>query len=150
MRRTKTLYWIFTGLFAAFMTYSAVPSILNSEESVKMMSNYLGYPLYFTPFLGVAKLLGSIAIIIPGYWRIKEWAYAGFFFDLIGATYSMIAVGGLQPQILFMILPFALAILSYLYYHQYYGALKSTSKQTASDNKFKSSHPDSDIRLAEG
>lgn len=148
MKRTRILFWIFTALFAAFMTYSAIPSILNSTESVKMMSDYLGYPLYFTPFLGVAKLLGSIAILIPGYWRLKEWAYAGFFFDLIGATYSMIAVGGVNPQILFMILPFSLAILSYVYYHKYYSTRSALTQKTAGGNLFQSPRSDQDVRLA--
>ena len=136
MKRTKTLYWIFTILFAAFMTYSAIPSILNSEDAVKMMTNYLGYPLYFTPFLGVAKLLGSIAILIPGYWRFKEWAYAGFFFDLIGATYSMIAVGGFQPQTLFMVLPFTLAILSYIYYHKTHQLSRSINNGAIGNTRY--------------
>jgi uncharacterized membrane protein YphA (DoxX/SURF4 family) len=119
MKKTKTIYWIVTGLFAAFMAFTAIPDILNSEEAVTFMT-HLGYPAYFTPFIGVAKVLGCIAILIPGYRRIKEWAYAGLFFDLIGATYSQVSTDGFLPQMLFMLLPFSLGILSYIFYHKYY------------------------------
>ncbi len=90
-----------------------------AADAVKFMS-HLGYPEYFLPFIGVAKILGAIAILIPGYPKIKEWAYAGLFFDLIGATYSQIATDGFLPQMAFMILPFTLGVLSYVYYHKYH------------------------------
>ena len=124
MKKTKTMYWVFTGLFAAFMALTAIPDVLNTEDAVKFM-NHLGYPPYFTPFIGVAKILGCLAIIILGYPRIKEWAYAGLFFDLIGATYSQIATDGFLPPIAFMLLPFTLGILSYTYYHKYYQPSKT-------------------------
>ena len=116
MKTTKTLYWIFTGLFAAFMTFTAIPDIFMVPEAVVFME-HLGYPKYFIPFIGVAKLLGSVAIMIPGFAKIKEWAYAGLAFDLIGALYSIIAVEGFQPQLSFMLLPMALLFLSYRFYH---------------------------------
>jgi hypothetical protein len=53
----------------------------------------VGVPLYLIPFIGIAKVLGVIAILIPGFPKLKEWAYAGLFFDLIGATYSICASG---------------------------------------------------------
>ena len=117
MKKTSIIYWIFTGLFGAFMLLSSIPNIMSSPESVAFMS-HLGYPPYIIPFLGVVKMLGVIGIVIPGYPRIKEWAYAGFFFDLTGAVYSMIAVDGFVPQISFMILPFVLVIGSYIYCHK--------------------------------
>ena len=117
MKRTKTLYWIFTGLFAAQMLLSAIPDILSVPEAVTMM-NHLGYPNYFTPFIGIAKLLGVIAILVPGFPRIKEWAYAGLAFDLIGASYSQIAVDGLITPISFMLMPIILELLSYIFYHK--------------------------------
>jgi hypothetical protein len=117
MKRTNIIYWIITGLFSAFMLFSAIPDILSTPEAVDFM-NHLGYPNYIIPFLGVAKLLGIIAILIPGYPRIKEWAYAGLAYDLIGATYSGIATEGLLPQMSFMLLPIGLLILSYVLYHR--------------------------------
>jgi len=82
MKKMKTFFWIITGLLSAFMLFSAIPDILVVPEAIKFM-NGLGYPTYIIPFLGVAKLLGVIAILIPGSTRIKEWAYAGLFFDLM-------------------------------------------------------------------
>jgi len=114
MKKTKLIYWISTSLFAAFMIFTAIPDMLMQKEAVDFISN-LGYPNYFIGFIGVAKLLGSIAILIPGYPRIKEWAYAGLFFDLIGALYSIVAIGGVNGQLSFMFLPFILGIASYLY-----------------------------------
>ncbi|MBL7875341.1 MAG: DoxX family protein [Cyclobacteriaceae bacterium] len=113
MKRTKILYWTFTGLFSAFMISTAIPNIMISEDSITLFTS-LGYPTYLIPFLGVAKILGSIAILIPGFNRIKEWAYAGLFFDLAGATYSVIYSEGFQMPILFMIVPFGLFVGSYL------------------------------------
>jgi len=124
MKKTKIIYWTSTILFALFMTATAIPDILESEEAVKFMT-HLGYPGYFTPFIGVAKVLGSIAILIPNFPRIKEWAYAGLFFDLVGALYSGIATDGLQPQMAFMILPFTLFIVSYIFNHKYYGQVRT-------------------------
>jgi hypothetical protein len=78
----------------------------------------LGYPDYINPFLGVLKILGIVVILIPGNPRLKEWAYAGFFFDLLGATYSQIAAGGFQPQMAFMLIYFILWGVSYIYFHK--------------------------------
>lgn len=115
--KSKTLYWIFTGLFAAFMIFSAMPDIIMTDDALTFITG-LGYPKYFIPFIGVAKLLGCVAIAVPGFPRIKEWAYAGLFFDLIGATYSQIANGGFQPGIYFMLLPIGIGALSYIFYHK--------------------------------
>jgi len=120
MKKNKALYWIITGLFSAFMLFSAVPDILVVPEAVTFMS-HLGFPRYFIPFIGVAKLLGVIAILVPGFPQIKEWAYAGLMFDLIGATYSQIANDGFQPAVLFMALPIFLLLFSYSLYQKKYG-----------------------------
>lgn len=118
MKRIKILYWVFTGLFAAFMAMSAIPDMLSLPVAVKGMHEDLGYPLYFIPFIGVAKLMGVIAILIPGYSRLKEWAYAGLSFDLIGATFSIIATNQGVAAWGFMIVPIGLAICSYTFYYK--------------------------------
>ncbi|HEV8285339.1 MAG TPA: DoxX family protein [Chitinophagaceae bacterium] len=118
MKKTKIIYWIFTSLFAFFMLGSAIPDILSSPVAVKGMHEGLGYPLYFIPFIGVAKLLGVVAILVPGFPRIKEWAYAGLFFDLIGATYSIMSLGAPAANWIFMTLPIGLGICSYVFYHK--------------------------------
>jgi hypothetical protein len=120
MKKINILYWTFTGIFGAFMMFSAIPDIIVVDDAVAMVSNLLGYPKYIIPFLGVAKALGVIAIVVPGFPRLKEWAYAGLFFDLIGATYSNICVEGLKPEMAFMVLPFGIGALSYIYYHKKY------------------------------
>ncbi|MBN8705414.1 MAG: DoxX family protein [Bacteroidetes bacterium] len=113
MKKINIAYWIVTGIFAAFMAMSAIPDILNDPEAVKMIAGDLGYPAYIIPFIGVAKLLGVIAILVPGFPKIREWAYAGLFFDLAGATYSALSVDPTQIGILFMILPFTFLFTSY-------------------------------------
>ena len=117
MKKTKTAYWIITGLFAAFMLFSAVPDVLLSPDAVTMITG-LGYPKYFVFFIGVAKVLGVIAILVPGFNRLKEWAYAGLFFDLFAAAYSAIAVEGFHLPILFFVLFIGFLFLSYFLWHK--------------------------------
>lgn len=129
MKRTKILYWVFNGLFCFMMGGSAIPDVLCSEVAVKGMHQDLGYPLYFLPLIGVAKLLGVIAILVPGFPKIKEWAYAGFAFDLIGATISIIAAGGTPDQWGFMVLPLSMFLLSYLWHHKRLKAINEAPQQ---------------------
>jgi uncharacterized membrane protein YphA (DoxX/SURF4 family) len=116
MKKTNILYWVFTGLFAALMLMSGIPDIFSNPVAVQGMHVELGYPTFFIPFIGVAKFLGAVAILVPGFPRLKEWAYAGLFFDLIGATYSILAIG--KPDWMFMVLPLTLAIASYVLYQK--------------------------------
>jgi DoxX-like protein len=118
MKSTKILYWVFTIIFALLMLSSAIPNILSTKAWITIMQQ-LGYPSYLLPFLGVAKLLGVIGILIPGYPRVKEWAYAGLFFDLAGVIYSGIAAAGkFDPMMLTMLVWIVPGILSYIYYHK--------------------------------
>jgi hypothetical protein len=117
MRKFNIYYWLFTILFAALMLFSAVPDVINLPEAVAFMT-MLGYPPYFTPFIGVAKVLGVIAILVPGFPRVKEWAYAGLVFDLVGATYSQIAIKLPPDGLIFMAFALLLAFGSYYYYHK--------------------------------
>jgi hypothetical protein len=123
MKKNKIIYWTCTILFAGFMTFTAIPDIIRDPEAMKFIMS-LGYPDYFIPFIGVAKLLGSISILVPSFHRIKEWAYAGLAFDLIGAMYSGIMVGGFDPAMLTMLPVFALGIASYNYNRKVNGALQ--------------------------
>lgn len=117
MKKINTWYWIVTILFSGFMIFSAVPNIMVNSDSIALFTG-LGYPKYFIPFIGVAKLIGSIVLLIPGLKYIKEWAYAGLFFDLFGAIYSAIAAFGLQTPMLFMVLPFSFLFISYYLWHK--------------------------------
>jgi uncharacterized membrane protein YphA (DoxX/SURF4 family) len=125
MKKTKIIYWIFTIILAGFMLFSSIPDILQVPSAVDIVVTHLKYPLYFLIFIGIAKLLGSIAILIPGFPRIKEWAYAGLSFDLIAATYSIIAVGDPASKWIFMIVFLGLISGSYIYYHK---KLKTTAE----------------------
>ncbi|MBL0049926.1 MAG: DoxX family protein [Bacteroidetes bacterium] len=118
MKKTNTIYWIFTGLFGALMLFTAVPDILKSAEAVTFMTEHLGYPLYFVAFIGWAKVLGVLALFIPGYPRIKEWAYAGLAFDLVGAIFSILSVESFSASMLFILVPVVLGTVSYIYYHK--------------------------------
>lgn len=117
MKKIKVIYWIFTSLFAFLMLGSAIPDIFSVPMAVEGFRK-MGYPTYLLPFLGIAKFLGVVAILLPGYPRIKEWAYAGLIFDLSGATWSIISSGGLVSEWSFMILPFFFAFGSYIFYHK--------------------------------
>lgn len=118
MKKINLFYWIVTGLFSAFMVMSSISNVTSSPEAVQFLSDHLGYPKYIIPFLGVAKILGAIALLIPSLRRVKEWAYAGFFFDLFGATYSILAVEGFKPQSLPMVVFIGLLFLSYFLWHK--------------------------------
>src|ERR1700744_697998 len=91
MKRINIWYWIVTVLFAVFMIGTSWQDVVKSPDAVKFMTE-LGYPLYFIPFIGVLKIIGGIALLVPISPKIKEWAYAGFAFDLIGACYSNVCM----------------------------------------------------------
>ena len=118
MKKINILYWTFTVLFALIMLSTALPNVMMSPDSIDLIHTQLGYPKYFIMFVGVAKILGVIGILVPGYPLVREWAYAGLFFDLTAATASGIAVEGFNPMQLFMLLFFAPGVLSYIYYHK--------------------------------
>lgn len=136
MKKTKILYWVFTGLFAFLMLGSAIPDIISDPVAIQGMHKELGYPLYFIPFIGVMKALGVVAILVPGYNRLKEWAYAGLVFDLVGATFSIIAAGKPMNAI-GMALPLALAALSYIYHHKRLRQQARTASQASYYNSEK-------------
>lgn len=92
MKNLRLVYWISTGLIVLLMGISAVSYLLRVPHFVES-TRELGYPLYLLSMLGVAKLLGLAALLVPGWPRLKEWAYAGFVINLVGAAWSHAAVG---------------------------------------------------------
>ena len=118
MKKTKTLYWIFTILFALIMLATAIPNVMMSEDSVALIHTALGYPKYFIAFIGIVKLFGVIGILIPGFPRVTEWAYAGLFFDLASATISGILAQGFDPAQIGMLMFIVPGVLSYICYHK--------------------------------
>jgi uncharacterized membrane protein YphA (DoxX/SURF4 family) len=85
MKTTKILYWVFTVLLILMMLSSVYGSLFKHEQT-EAFSKAIGFPVYLFTFLSIAKILGIIALLVPGFGRLKEWAYAGFTFDLMGAT----------------------------------------------------------------
>lgn len=118
MKKINIAYWIVTILFAGFMLFSAIPDAMVNDDAVKFMNGVLHYPDYFTRFIGIAKILGVIGILVPGFPRLKEWAYAGLAFDLIGALYSITVVAGISGGTFFMLLVIAFCFASYILYHK--------------------------------
>ena len=97
-RMTKLVaYWVITVLIVLETLVGGVTdlihgrSILVAGPPVADVVTHLGYPLYFLGIIGVWKLLGGITLLVPGYPRLKEWAYAGIFFELSGAAVSWLA-----------------------------------------------------------
>ena len=91
-KRNKIIYWIATALLAFGMLQSGIFAVLRTKQWVDLVTA-LGYPVYFLTILGTWKILGVIAILIPRFKLLKEWAYAGFFFAMTGALASHLAIG---------------------------------------------------------
>lgn len=91
-KRDKIIYWIATLWMSLGMVSTGVVQLLKQEEVVTQMET-LGYPIYFLTIIGLWKLLGVVAILVPRWPLVKEWAYAGFFFLMSGAVFTHLAVG---------------------------------------------------------
>jgi hypothetical protein len=90
MTKTQTIeYWVTTGILVFCMT-GGIFELLSVRMTIENMMK-LGYPAYIIPLLGLGKMLAVVAILWPGFPRLKEWAYAGIFFNMTGATVSHIA-----------------------------------------------------------
>src|SRR5438445_3454278 len=98
-KRNKIIYWISTIWLALGMLSTGTLQLfkVKAEGAVAPPGVYgithLGYPIYFLTILGVWKILGVVALLIPKFPLLKEWAYAGFFFAMSGAVFSHIAWG---------------------------------------------------------
>ena len=107
--RTKNIaYWTTTGLIAFFIGSGGGAQIAQYLGNPHGVVPILGYPMYFFAILGFWKVLGAIAILVPRYPRLKEWAYAGIFFDLTGAAASVAAVGSYGAYAFHVIAPLIL------------------------------------------
>ena len=106
----KIIYWIATVWLALGMVSTAVAQLFKwgGGQGGAEMLTHLGYPVYLLTLLGIWKLLGSVAVLIPGFPLLKEWAYAGFFFVMTGAIFSHLAthdpITALFPSLLLLIL----------------------------------------------
>jgi uncharacterized membrane protein len=91
-KRNKIIYWVATIWLALAMLASGLQQLFHTKAFTDIIV-HLGYPLYFMYILGAWKILGVIAILIPKFGLVKEWAYAGFFFVMSGALFSHLAMG---------------------------------------------------------
>lgn len=113
-KRNKIIYWIATIWLALGMTSTGIVQLLRPEGEVDFILK-LGYPEYFLTILGISKILGVIAILIPRFPIVKEWAYAGFFFTMLGALYSHIVMGSAASDIFPPVLLLVLTITSWYF-----------------------------------
>jgi hypothetical protein len=110
-KRNKIIYWIATGWLALGMLSTGVVQLLKIKTGAGDVDSItrLGYPAYLLTILGVCKLLGVVAILLPRLPLLKEWAYAGFFFTMTGAIMSHIVIGSFNeifPSVLLLLLTF--------------------------------------------
>lgn len=113
-KRNKIIYWVATLWLALGMTSTAIVQLIPMEEEAQKMKD-LGYPSYFLTILGVWKLLGVVAVLVPGMPRLKEWAYAGFFFAMSGAAVSHIFMGDPAGEIFPSLLLLVLTMVSWYF-----------------------------------
>ncbi|GAB2632045.1 DoxX family protein [Emticicia sediminis] len=113
-KRNKIIYWIATVWLSLGMISTGIVQLIKMKEEADMMS-HLGYPLYFLTLLGIWKILGVVAVLVPKFPLLKEWAYAGFFFSMSGAIYSHIASGDAAKELFGPVLLLVLTVVSWYF-----------------------------------
>lgn len=113
-KRNKIIYWIATLWLSLGMVSSGIVQLIRIPEEVTMMDR-LGYQPYVLTLLGVWKMLGVIAILVPKFPLIKEWAYAGFFFSMSGAVVSHAACSDAATEFIGPVLLLVLTVLSWYF-----------------------------------
>jgi len=111
-KSTKIIYWIATIWLSLGMLSTGIVQLMKMEEDVAKITG-LGYPVYLLTILGVWKILGVIAVLIPKFPILKEWAYAGFFFAMSGAAISHLASGSPVTETLPSLLLLVLTVVSW-------------------------------------
>jgi len=117
-KRNKIIYWIATIWLSLGMLSTATVQILklkgDGPGSLDSMT-HLGYPPYFVTILGISKILGVVALLVPKFLLLKEWAYAGFFFMMSGAIFTHIAAGNSISEIFPSLLLLILTVVSWYF-----------------------------------
>ena len=117
-KRNRVIYWIATAWLSLGMISTGAVQLLklkgDGPGSLESMT-HLGYPVYFVTLLGIAKILGVIAVLIPKYPLLKEWAYAGFFFIMSGAIFSHVASNDPATELIPSLLLLILAVVSWYF-----------------------------------
>ncbi|HNP96958.1 MAG TPA: DoxX family protein, partial [Cyclobacteriaceae bacterium] len=113
-KRDKVIYWIATLWLALGMTSTGIVQLMRMEDEVSLITK-LGYPIYILTMLGIWKMLGVVAVLVPRFPLVKEWAYAGFFFAMSGAVFSHIVVGDGAIELFGPMLLIVLTIVSWYF-----------------------------------
>ena len=92
---TTRTYWVTTGMLGVAMLVGGVTDVTRQPANVQLLVQ-LGYPVYLLTILGVAKILAAGALFVPRWPRLREWAYAGIFFNMTGAAASHVAAGAID------------------------------------------------------
>jgi hypothetical protein len=116
MKTLKIVYWVSTCFFACLFLTTGTLYLLHTPFFVKRTLD-LHYPPYLLDIIGTAKILGAISLVTPKYIRLKEWAYAGFYFDFIGAMWSHFVIQG-KEQYFLLLAPVTILTLSYMTYQR--------------------------------
>ena len=123
----RITYWVLNIIFCLFHVMDAGGGLTKAKAGVDAM-NAMGYPIYLMGFLAVLKLLGVVALLQNKYKTIKEWAFAGFSFTLIGAAVSHICV---HDRALFIVMPIVFLVLLFALYY-FWRKMEQTRLQPAS------------------
>ena len=111
-KRNKIIYWIATIWLALGMLSTGIVQLLKTEDEVTKITQ-LGYPVYILTILGIWKILGVVVVLLPKIPVIKEWAYAGFFFTMMGAVVSHLVSGSPAGELFGPILLIVLTTVSW-------------------------------------
>jgi uncharacterized membrane protein len=114
-KRDKIIYWVATLWLALGMVATGIVQLLKTKEEVEKVTQSLGYPVYFLTLLGTWKMLGVVAVLIPKFPVLKEWAYAGFFFAMSGAVFSHVASGSAGKEFFGPMLLIVLTVVSWYF-----------------------------------
>lgn len=113
-KRNRIIYWIATLWLSLGMTATGIVQLIRNKDEVALFNN-LGYPMYLLIIIGIWKLLGVIAVLVPRLPLIKEWAYAGFFFVMSGAVISHLAINDAPKELFGPLLLIVLTIVSWYF-----------------------------------
>ena len=113
-RTQKIIYWVSTLWLSLGMFSTGLMQLMKMKDDVSRME-HLGYPIYLLSVLGIWKLLGVVAVLVPKFPLLKEWAYAGFFFAMSGAAISHIIMRDPLTEILPSMLLLTLTVLSWYF-----------------------------------
>jgi len=116
-KRNKIIYWIATAWLALGMLSTGAVQLFKGKTGAGGLDSVtqLGYPAYLLTLLGICKMLGVVAVLVPRFPLLKEWAYAGFFFIMSGAIFSHIATGYGMSQVIPAALLLVLTVVSWYF-----------------------------------